>query len=275
MTSNVSDFAKAAWDDYLARNPERAAELRASEAKHRAECGEMLSELKRNPSASAAQEYLRAAVEGGSAARPLAFLALHRNVFPRSTEQAGAEFWRWVANEWSGFDAIPHATFQRQFSKWRLHWDASHMPVAERRLFESLPRNTTIYRGQRSLRKPGLSWTLDRTVAEGFARGHRGMAHPHPLCLKRHAAPMTSRLCATTGMRVRSCCFLPRRASGLNSFAASRPPDSPPRNYGPMSCQSWSEQSGRTMAHCSSCIPLPRRHAPVQGEQSKAENNAR
>jgi hypothetical protein len=29
-----------------------------------------------------------------------------------------------------------------------------------------------------------LSWTLDQTVADGFARGHRGIFNPNPVVLE-------------------------------------------------------------------------------------------
>lgn len=41
-----------------------------------------------------------------------------------------------------------------------------------------LPNPLTVYRGCHSTRVRGLSWTTDCKVAEGFARGHRGIRVP-------------------------------------------------------------------------------------------------
>jgi hypothetical protein len=38
-----------------------------------------------------------------------------------------------------------------------------------------------IYRGCSRPRVRGVSWTMDREVAEGFARGHRGVPVPNPV----------------------------------------------------------------------------------------------
>ncbi|WP_224000733.1 hypothetical protein [Aureimonas sp. SA4125] len=39
----------------------------------------------------------------------------------------------------------------------------------------------TIHRGCARRRVRGVSWTLDRNVAEGFARGHRAIRNLHPV----------------------------------------------------------------------------------------------
>ena len=49
---------------------------------------------------------------------------------------------------------------------------------------KGLPATMTVYRGQSADASPGLSWTLDRKVAERFARGHRGMKLPNPVVLE-------------------------------------------------------------------------------------------
>lgn len=44
--------------------------------------------------------------------------------------------------------------------------------------FDRLPDPVTIYRGCSRPRVRGVSWTTDRDVAAGFARGHRGIRVP-------------------------------------------------------------------------------------------------
>jgi len=46
---------------------------------------------------------------------------------------------------------------------------------------EPLQWPVRIYRGCSRPRVRGVSWTLDRKVAEGFARGHRGIRVPDPV----------------------------------------------------------------------------------------------
>lgn len=48
--------------------------------------------------------------------------------------------------------------------------------------FDSLPEHFTVYRGGPRVRIDGaISWTTDVHVAEGFARGHRGIRVPDPV----------------------------------------------------------------------------------------------
>lgn len=57
----------------------------------------------------------------------------------------------------------------------------SYATDAERAFYDRLPNWITIYRGCSRDRVFGLSWTLDRKVAERFARGHRGIMVPDPV----------------------------------------------------------------------------------------------
>jgi len=52
-------------------------------------------------------------------------------------------------------------------------------------LYKGLPAKFTIYRGQDADSPIGLSWTTDKTVAEGFARGHRFMNNHNPVVLSK------------------------------------------------------------------------------------------
>jgi len=47
--------------------------------------------------------------------------------------------------------------------------------------YKSLPEFIRIYRGCSLSRVYGFSWTTDRKIAEGFARGHRGVSVPDPV----------------------------------------------------------------------------------------------
>jgi hypothetical protein len=117
--------------------------------------------------------------------RPRAVLAWAELHLLTGSPGFGPAFWRLVADEWSGFDAIPHDDFAEMFSalchahSWEL------MPEADREFFNALPEAVTVYRGGNAdTVAEGLSWTLDEKVAAGFARGHRGMLNKCPVILR-------------------------------------------------------------------------------------------
>jgi hypothetical protein len=58
------------------------------------------------------------------------------------------------------------------------------MDTKQRRFFDKLPPTVTVYRGCSSDRIRGISWTTDLSVAERFARGHRGIKVPDPVVVK-------------------------------------------------------------------------------------------
>lgn len=105
-----------------------------------------------------------------STGRPAAFAAWAETL-PR-TKAAGAAFWRAAASEWSGFDRIDHHRLGKLFRRFR-----SSRPTG---FIEHLPGEIRIFRGQDAGDGLGLAWTTDRQVAEGFAAGHRGIAHDDP-----------------------------------------------------------------------------------------------
>jgi hypothetical protein len=57
----------------------------------------------------------------------------------------------------------------------------SFFSPAQRAFFNALPAQVTVFRGCTRPRLRGLAWTTDRAVAEGFARGHRGICVPEPV----------------------------------------------------------------------------------------------
>jgi len=87
-------------------------------------------------------------------------------------------FWAILKEEWSGLDLIPHAEFEAQFSRF-----ADTAPGLE----NMTPAR--LYRGQDSGAPIGLSWTASVSVAESFARGHRGIANKDPVILETIADP--------------------------------------------------------------------------------------
>jgi hypothetical protein len=92
-------------------------------------------------------------------------------------------FWTIVAKHWSGFDAIDHEQFSAEFLKREAAWKIAYMSAKDRTRYRALPESFTIYRGQNRGDPVKNSWTFDRKVAEGFARGHRGMFNPSPVVL--------------------------------------------------------------------------------------------
>lgn len=92
-------------------------------------------------------------------------------------------FWRILAAEWCGFDRIPHRRMAAAFRQHRTAWSPDCMRPADRADFDALPARVTLFRGQSALAPVGLAWTLNRQVAEQFARGHRDIPVPSPVLL--------------------------------------------------------------------------------------------
>lgn len=123
----------------------------------------------------------------GSAGRPWGFLGWCADSFQwpnwPSAEVTmtilGRGFWQKLRKHWPGFDAVPHWQFSRYMVDLKPYWQPDDD-------WRALPETFTAYRGQdRAQFTPGLSWTLDRAVAKGFARGHRGMRNPDPVVLRK------------------------------------------------------------------------------------------
>lgn len=114
-----------------------------------------------------------------SAQRPHALLRLLAEQSPDD----GLRFWRLVAEGWSTFDLIPHRVYTAAFRRYRPRWSPKVMAPSDLSFYEALPAELTIHRGQDASAPIGLSWTLDREVATGFARGHRGIRNPSPALL--------------------------------------------------------------------------------------------
>ena len=114
-----------------------------------------------------------------SAQRPWAFLYLLRCCC--SPSRNPRTFWRVVSEHWSAFDLIPYEEFEREFARYKRRWNPSFMSHESRLVFESIPASVRVFRGgngESAVR--GLSFSLNRRVAEGFAEGHRGIRYPDP-----------------------------------------------------------------------------------------------
>ena len=112
---------------------------------------------------------------GGSTERPRIVIEWAKTLRGGS---AGHAFWSVLQDVWPSFDLVPHFDFERQFGRLKPHWlptdDIARLPAIDGNL-----------RGQSKHAPPGLSWTLSRTVAEGFAVGHRGIRIREPVVLER------------------------------------------------------------------------------------------
>lgn len=93
-------------------------------------------------------------------------------------------FWPALHSAWSGFDLIPHRQFARVFKDYKDSWSENHLAPEDASTYKALPDNITVFRGQDATAKVGLSWTLDRKVAEEFARGHRGIFNRNPVVIE-------------------------------------------------------------------------------------------
>ena len=112
-----------------------------------------------------------------SDARPILFLHMFLDICSTS-------FWQALYENWSSFDLIPYFYFELLFDKHSGCWSPGFMNKDDRIVYDALPERVTIYRGQAAAARVGQSWTLDRSVAEGFARGHRGIRNAAPTVIK-------------------------------------------------------------------------------------------
>lgn len=93
-------------------------------------------------------------------------------------------FWYIISKEWNAMDIIDHAAMSDLFCNIPYHYD--DLTDDCRKALEVLPtkQDITIYRGQCETLNDGLAWTLDRAVAEKFARnGFRGRGNERPVLL--------------------------------------------------------------------------------------------
>jgi len=84
------------------------------------------------------------------------------------------EYWKELANAYTlqDYKKIPYKVYHELFSANRPNREKL-MDDEELKLFKNLPDQITIYRGgsktEEKTKKYGISWTLDKTIAENFA----------------------------------------------------------------------------------------------------------
>lgn len=111
-------------------------------------------------------EWLYGVQGGGSEQRPHHVLSWAENL----EDHEGVDFWRVMIEFWSGFDLIPHHEFSRLFLRF-----------ADTAPGYNGGQQVVVFRGQDEFTPLGVSWTESRDVAEGFARGHRGILNRYPI----------------------------------------------------------------------------------------------
>lgn len=90
-------------------------------------------------------------------------------------------FWRIFQEVWPTCDGT-WAQQEALLDLLRFHWPFdAYLGKADRGFYESLPDVISVFRGCSRDRLFGLSWSTDWTVAETFARGHRGIYVPNPI----------------------------------------------------------------------------------------------
>ncbi len=125
-----------------------------------------------------------------SASRPAALLdwvlgrskVRSRSRKPAVREQLEREmaltFWDILRVEWKNFDGFDDGMYGVIMSRFKPYWT----PQPE---WQGLPDQMTVYRGQSDDDDwAGLSWTLERSVAERFTKGHRGIQLLNPTVLE-------------------------------------------------------------------------------------------
>jgi len=84
-------------------------------------------------------------------------------------------FWQVFADIWTSCDGTHHLQDRL------LYLLKAKGPAPETDFFQTLPDEVTVYRGCSRERVEALAWSIDLTVAQAFARGHRGIRVPDPV----------------------------------------------------------------------------------------------
>ncbi|RVD55416.1 hypothetical protein EN828_25310 [Mesorhizobium sp. M2D.F.Ca.ET.185.01.1.1] len=117
--------------------------------------------------------------------RELAIYGSHERAGPLLERLNGMPinlFWLVFQSNWHTCDDLwPHTKGYTQILNYAKRWKArpyDYLSTSVRAWFDELPDPIPVYRGSCFLKKNGLSWTTDKNIAEGFARGHRGISVP-------------------------------------------------------------------------------------------------
>jgi len=90
-------------------------------------------------------------------------------------------FWPAFLEAWSFCDA----TWSYRSEILRAMKDAgsalAFLAPSQRQFFDTLPTLVRVFRGCSALRVRGIAWSTERSVAKGFARGHRLIRVPEPV----------------------------------------------------------------------------------------------
>ncbi|WP_170386883.1 hypothetical protein [Ruegeria atlantica] len=93
-------------------------------------------------------------------------------------EISSADFWPLLQGLWGGFEKIDHTMFVHAMDaeKRRSCWS----PTAE---WHQLPREISVFRGQKLGKEVGLSWTTNFDAALDYAIGCHGLTAKTPIIL--------------------------------------------------------------------------------------------
>ncbi|MEB0059253.1 hypothetical protein [Variovorax sp. LG9.2] len=87
----------------------------------------------------------------------------------------GLDWWRVLGDEWSGCDNV--AAFRLDLGKLFRTAGRNELDVMmtndERKALEAMPATITVYRGCYAANRLGLSWTTERSIAEGIVSQNR------------------------------------------------------------------------------------------------------
>jgi hypothetical protein len=90
-------------------------------------------------------------------------------------------FWPAFMEAWSSCDATWDARARLLPALQDMEPAVPFFSQAQRAFFDALPAQVKVFRGCSRPRLRGVAWTTDRTVAEGFAKGHRTLRVSEPV----------------------------------------------------------------------------------------------
>lgn len=96
-------------------------------------------------------------------------------------ETSGAVFWTVLCEIWCSSDNTWNRQAQLRFALVLHARTGPRYIPADKQPPNDWPQFLKVWRGCSRERVQSVSWTLDRTVAEKFAWGHRGIAVPNPV----------------------------------------------------------------------------------------------
>ena len=102
-------------------------------------------------------------------------------MFEKMCSSDATEASKWFVCNWSNCDNFYHIVDDVRDILEGFNFRAEDLVLdKDRWWWNSLPEELLVYRGCEEGRENGLSWTLDKTVAEVFAQGHRARSLAKP-----------------------------------------------------------------------------------------------